>query len=83
MTTVGEWLAAQGKLHVSDPAATLVLNRNLTPAQVDAMRAAGDEAFEEASAKFAASTAAATATAAKEQPPPEPRPLARPRAPSS
>lgn len=72
MTTVGEWLAAQGKLHVSDPAATLVLNRNLTPAQVDAMRAAGDAAFKEASAKFGASTAAATA--AKEQPPPEPHP---------
>ena len=75
MTTVGEWLAAQGKLHVSDPRAKgLVLNQNLTPDQLDAMRAAGDEAFEEASAKFAASTAAATAAAAKEQPPPEPHP---------
>mmetsp|Transcript_65 Transcript_65/g.237 ORF Transcript_65/g.237 Transcript_65/m.237 type:complete len:724 (-) Transcript_65:1553-3724(-) len=77
--TVGEWLAAQGKLGVSGEAAKLVLNQNPAPTstpRVDAMEAAGEaeikeaNAEQEASAKFGASPAAATAT--KEPPPPVP-----------
>ena len=72
MTTVGEWLAAQGKLHVSDPAATARVEPEPYPRAGGRDESRGDAAFKEASAKFGASTAAATA--AKEQPPPEPHP---------
>ena len=74
--TVGEWLAAQGKLGVSGEAAELVLNQNPAPTstpQVDAMRAAVEAEFKEANAEQEASAKSpAAATAAKEPPPPEP-----------
>ena len=75
MTTVGEWLASQGKLNVSDPGSRVVIPAPADPAaQAAAMKAAGEAAYKAAMAKFAPSSAGESLQKQVDATPPEPHP---------
>ena len=75
MTTVGEWLASQGALNVSDPGSGIVVPAPADPAaQAAAMKAAGEAAYEAAMAKFAPSVAGTSLQKQADATPPEPHP---------
>ena len=75
MTTVGEWLASQGALNVSDPGSGIVVPAAADPAaQAAAMKAAGEAAYEAAMASFAPSVAGESLQKQADATPPEPHP---------